>query len=94
MRRPWYDLEKVRGIAKSNGWSEIDHQENIGMISFSRNGDERVNIYYTKGTVGTCVNHPKQGRTQLFRRNVSLELLTGIFRKPRIHTRKGYKKRI
>lgn len=38
------------------------------------------------GTVGTCVNHPRQGRTQLFRRDRSLSTLGQIFHDPRVHT--------
>ncbi len=87
----WYSVEELRLIAKQNGWKEIDHQENIGMISFTRNEHERTNVYYTKGTIGTCVNHPRQGKTQLFRRRVDLKLLRKIFAKPRVHTPMGYK---
>jgi len=47
-------------------------------------------VYYTTGTVGTFLNHPTKGKTQLFRRNVSLDLLGQIFRNPRIHTNTGY----
>lgn len=47
-------------------------------------------MHYTTGTVGTCLNHPSKGKTQLFRRNVSLDLLVEIFRNPRIHTNTGY----
>lgn len=93
MRRPIYNLSQVRDIARYNGWNEISLQENIGMISFARNDHERINVYYTRGTVGTCVNHPKQGKTQLFRRNVGVDLLTKLFEKPRLHTRLGYKRR-
>jgi len=41
------------------------------MISFVKVllGDPaRINIYITKMTVSTCINHPKKGRTQLFRK--------------------------
>ena len=54
----------------------------------------RINVYYTTGTVGTCLEHPTQGRTQMFRRNVTLAELEGIFRYPRVHTGKGYKQRV
>lgn len=87
-----YPVEKVRWIAMEKGWTEIDHQWNIKMVSFSRDG-QRINVYYGKGTVGTCLDHPKQGKTQLFRRNVGVDLLTRLFEKPRLHTRLGYKRR-
>jgi hypothetical protein len=86
-------LSKIQSIAISNGWKVIDHQQNIGMISFHKvfNGDyARINIYYTKMTVATCINHPKKGKTQLFRKNVNLKLLDKIFKNPRQHTGMGY----
>ena len=55
----------------------------------------RINVYYTTGTVGTCLNHPKQGKTQLFRRGISsLNQLESIFDSPRIHTGEGYYQRL
>ena len=54
---------------------------------------QRVNVYYTTGTVGTCVDHPKQSKTQLFRRNQTLAGLSDIFNNPRVHTGVGYHRR-
>ena len=53
----------------------------------------RFDIYYTTGTVKTCLDHPRQGRTQMFRRNVDLAGLRRLFQSPRQHTGKGYQKR-
>lgn len=50
----------------------------------------RINIYYSKMTVGTALDHPKKGKTQLFRKNVSKDILNRIFQDPRVHTGKGY----
>jgi len=50
----------------------------------------KINVYYTTGTVGTRLNHPRHGKTQLFRRSVSLDQLEEIFENPRIHTGAGY----
>ena len=41
-------------------------------------------------TVSTCLNHPKKGKTQLFRKRVNKEMLEQIFEYPRKHTGKGY----
>lgn len=49
-----------------------------------------MNVYYTTGTVGTCIDHPSQGKTQLFRRDQTLEDLDRIFADPRVHTGAGY----
>lgn len=75
-----------------NGWVYIDHQENIKMLSFAKDGD-RVNVYYSTMTVGTCINHHKQGKTQLFRKKVSMKMLMQIFKNPRVHTKTGYYKK-
>ena len=85
-------IDEIRVIAKKWQWMEIDHQENIGMISFTRNGD-RINVYYSKPwrmTVATVINHQKMGRQQLFRKYIKMFELDKIFRYPRIHTSKGY----
>lgn len=50
----------------------------------------RINVYYTTGTVGTCLLHPVAGKTQLFRRDVTAKVLRKIFLNPRTHTGKGY----
>ena len=83
------DIITVRELAEFNNYEEIDHNTTSRLISF-RNGGTRINVYYTTGTVGTCLNHPKRGKTQLFRRNVDFEQLNDIFENPRSHTGKGY----
>eukprot|EP00523_Entomoneis_sp_CCMP467_P014636 CAMPEP_0168772292 /NCGR_PEP_ID=MMETSP0725-20121227/3881_1 /TAXON_ID=265536 /ORGANISM="Amphiprora sp., Strain CCMP467" /LENGTH=484 /DNA_ID=CAMNT_0008821805 /DNA_START=1 /DNA_END=1456 /DNA_ORIENTATION=- len=88
----------IRRVAREEGLSECYFNETSRVISFARAGESfervRFNVYYTTGTVGTCLNHPRQGRTQLFRRNVrTLEDLREIFQKPRVHTGKGYQRR-
>jgi hypothetical protein len=95
-------LQDIKKIAKENGWTKIK-TINAGMYSFKKFlecGSARINIFYTKKsiiktkfTVATAINHPKQGKTQLFRRNVEIDLLEKIFINPRIHTKKGYQKK-
>lgn len=84
--------EKIDEIATKHGYVCFDYQQNIGMASYS-DGSTRINIYLTKMTVATCLNHPKKGPTQLFRRNVTLNMLNEIFEYPRKHTGKGYYKK-
>ncbi|KAL7530625.1 hypothetical protein ACHAXR_005058 [Thalassiosira sp. AJA248-18] len=67
--------------------------ETSRVISFKTDANERINVYYTTRTVGTALNHPSQGTTQLFRRKCTDEELREIMQHPRIHTGKGYKKR-
>jgi len=88
-----YTADQIRDIAAgaSSSLKEIDHNITSHVISFRCDSDgTRINVYYTTGTVGTCLNHPKKGKTQLFRRDVSMEQLEQLFIDPRAHTGKGY----
>lgn len=89
---PQETRERIRERARDRGWAEIDHQENIMMISFTKN-NARINVYYSKSwrlTVATIINHPVVGRKQLFRKYITLHELDNILINPRIHTGKGY----
>jgi len=86
-------IEFIDRIATDYGWLLIEYQDNIGMMYYHKKinrFDCRINIYITKMSVTTYLDHPKNGRGQLYRKNVNVELLTGIFENPRIHTGIGY----
>jgi len=90
------NIKGLKKLASEHGWQFHDWQENIGMISFVKviNGDPaRINIYTTKMTVATAISHPRQGKTQLYRKKVGNELMAKIFKNPRVHTHKGYKRK-
>jgi len=59
------------------------------MASFKRDG-VRLNFWLSTGTVGSYLEHPRQGKTQLFRREVEMSQAFEIFQNPRIHTGVGY----
>jgi hypothetical protein len=85
-----YAVEDVREIAAHYNYNEIGYNEGSRVISF-RKEKTRINVYYTTGTVGTCMDHPTKGKTQLFRRMVlTIAELENIFENPRIHTGTGY----
>lgn len=63
------------------------------VVAFAKTINTRVNVYHTTGTVGTCVDHPTQGKTSLFRRDQTVEDLRRIFANPRVHTGVGYHRR-
>lgn len=91
------DKIRLHKSALANGWTFLEYQENIKMVSYVKGarGDKdyaRINIYYSTMTVGTSLTHPKQGKTQMFRKNVTMDELDKLFAKPRTHTNKGYKK--
>lgn len=58
-------------------------------------GNVRVNVWANGRnrlfTVGTYMEHPKQGKTQLFRRDCTEAEVKKILANPRIHTGKGYR---
>lgn len=76
-------------IAEHYDWEYIGADDSVKMISF-RNGDRRINIYLTTMTVATVLKHPTKGKTQLFRKDVSLYVLEKLFANPRTHTGRGY----
>ena len=78
-------LKAIREMAKEAGWAEIDHQENISMVSFAK-GSSRINLYYSRMTVATIVDHPRYGRNQMFRKRVPMAVLRELFNNPRRHT--------
>lgn len=82
-------IEIIKKIAEKENWKFLEIQDKPPMISFKKE-EARINIYYSTMTIGTCIRHPKKGKTQLFRRNVTLSELEKIFKNPRIHTTKGY----
>jgi hypothetical protein len=82
-------IEVIRKLAENCDYKEIALQQNPPLISFSK-GDIRINVYHTTMSVGTCLKHPKKGKTQLFRKNVSMKQLEVLFKNPRVHTGKGY----
>lgn len=82
-------LDRVKQLASELGYTLVQESTASCVVAFKR-GHTRINVYWTTGTVATCINHPTQGKTQLFRRNVSVEQLAVLFRNPRQHTGKGY----
>jgi len=84
--------EQIIRLAKTHGYKIRLRQPDIGLLIFNR-GKVQISVYTTTMTVGTVLNHPTRGRTQLFRRRVSLFLLDKIFANARVHTSKGYRKK-
>jgi len=83
--------EVIERMALNNGYLKIVDQKFPPMLSFKK-GVVRINVFYSTMTVATCIPHPTKGKTQLFRKNVSMTELDNIFKEPRVHTGKGYYK--
>ena len=87
--RPLNESELDR-IAEENGWKKLTCLQ-PAMSSYTRDPNERINFYLSTGTAGTCLNHPTQGKTQLFRRGLDMATASTLLRNPRQHTGRGYK---
>ena len=86
--------EFVRGAAAAClGVEEVSFNPTSRAISFRTSQGVRINVYYTTRTIGTAMDHPVQGKTQLFRRNCSDAELVTIMNNPRVHTDKGYQQK-
>jgi hypothetical protein len=83
-------LKEIRDLATEIGWQELWHRETERRIRFKKEAGVYVDVWYTKMTVGTVLDHPTKGRGQLFRKNVDRKTLRDIFENPRVHTGKGY----
>lgn len=88
---------KLLEIAKQAGWEVVKSRDPY-LTSFSKKtsrGPTRINIWRNDRsnlfTVGTYLNHPKQGKTQLFRKHCDLLELKKLLENPRLHTGKGYR---
>jgi len=86
-------IDKIHLDALINDWQFKCYDINTGMISFIRVGGERINIYLTTLAVVTAINHPKAGKNQLYRKNLSYNQVLKILKNPRQHTGEGYRKK-
>lgn len=86
-------------IRVKSGIVEIESKDPF-MRSFlipNESGNCRVNVWSNNRnrlfTVGTCLQHPKKGKTQLFRKNLTEKEVKELLKDPRKHTGKGYYKK-
>lgn len=84
-------LDGARRLAAQcdSRWTEVYLNKKSRLVSFVRD-DDRINVCYTTGTVGTVLSHPEHGRTQLFRTKVDMNMLSQLFGNPRMHTQCVY----
>lgn len=82
-------VDHIIFIAQCYGWKRIEHLEEEKIVLCRRNG-VRVNIWYDRMTVGTAMDHPRLGSTQMLRKYVSMEMLEELLDNPRLHTGNGY----
>ena len=96
---PAFNPTLVIDEGMDHGWYEHDYQWSQGQLVILRkndaNGDQmQLNIWCTTGTIGSYLNHPRRGKTQLFRRAVhNVRDLRSILENPRVHGQGGYYER-
>lgn len=72
------DLRKLGQFASKHGWKPIlsTNEYMLSYIKDENNSWKRINIYKSTKrnnfTIATCLDHPKKGKTQLFRKNLDL----------------------
>jgi hypothetical protein len=89
-------VELVRELARQHDLEEIQFNPQSRIVSFSQQTDDgpvRINVYYSTGTVGTALDHPVQGPTQLFRRRCTVGELNSIMSDLRWHSGRGHRRR-
>ncbi len=93
--------QEIRAIAKKHGYFERTDLKSKTLFferwksrSEDRQYPDLINVFYTTRGVMTKIKHPKGGYNQLWRSDAydSLESLEAIFKNPRIHTGKGYRR--
>lgn len=91
-------LFKAVLAARGNNWKL--HRKNEWNYVFKRYdetyGRQTLNFYWNskrnyRFTVQTTIDHPKKGRNQLNRKNLSIDQALPLFDNPRLHTGKGYR---
>lgn len=79
----------IKKLAMERGWELVDEQEKNFVLIFKK-GSAKLNVWWTKMTIATTIDHPTKPRRQLFRKGITKIELIAIFDNPRFHTRKGY----
>ena len=84
---------ELDNLAKVRGWDKQNSEFSKAPMSSYRRGTTLLNFWLTTGTVGSYLNHPRQKKTQLFRRAITMQEAVVILDNPRQHTGKGYQTR-
>lgn len=71
------------------GWSHTGGNSTSRVDFYERDG-AKMDYYPSTGTVKTSMDHPTQGRTQMFRRDLDNADFGGVCENPRTHTGHGY----
>lgn len=64
-----------------------------GVTEFFEKDNAKLDWFFTTATMKTSLEHPTQGKTQMYRKNVNPSLYRKILENPRTHTKQGYQRR-
>lgn len=76
--------------AETRGWDKVECERSEAPMASYRKDGVRLNFWLSTGTVGSYLDHPTQGETQLFRRGITMQSVAALFDNPRQHTGIGY----
>ena len=92
-----FNPNDVIAQAECQQWDCTRYDPGQGQLVFLerwlQNDKYELHVWCTTGTVGSYLDHPRQGKTQLYRRNVDWSDLRQILNNPRVHTGTGYHER-
>lgn len=98
-------IELYHRLAQEHGWSSVTIHTRNEMAQRQRYRRHQISddddggvttvldCWPTTGVMGSYLTHPRQGKTQLFRKQCDDEMTLHIFHDPRAHTGKGYHQR-
>ncbi len=89
-------LVRTAAVEANPPWLEVYVDESSKVVSFERTSmgiAYSLNVYFTSGTIGTILEHPAQGKMQLFRTECDVKMLKNIMENPRMHIERGYQRR-
>jgi hypothetical protein len=72
-----------------SNWGIVQYEPLTYKLIIS-NGECKMSVYLSTMTVQTALNHPNKGKTQLTRKNITLQEFNKLLNNPRLHTNKGY----
>jgi len=63
--------------------SWTSHRASFKKFDVNCNSYMRINVYCAESIVGICLDHPRQGKMEVFCRGVDMSMMRDIFRSPR-----------
>lgn len=82
----------TRRDPSKHGWTQTGAHPQSGVKHFQKD-DVKMDFYPNTGTVKTSMDHPEQGKTQMWRKGLSDADFKRVCENPRAHTGQGYQRK-